>query len=160
MKILPYLTLTAIFASGWVSAEVCIENDTSIPEAAFSFGFTASLNIDRSRPAHPVLITTESPLFLKLAQRDDDCVTFADSPTPGTPGYLLVYIRPPATAQNAYRGDSVVYVSKHPVSASASSTQLLAVEGGNNGVVIVKSTLDQKPIKRLAMEKVYVITPK
>lgn len=154
------LLWVSLLIAGGASAEVCLENDTNIPKGAFLYQFVPSVQIDTSHPGHPLLTspTTFDPSF--LGPREDACVEYSSSTTPGTPGYLLIYVKPPATSERAYANESIVYVSAEPLSAAASSTLLLAVESKAGDVLSVRSKLDQLAMRRFAMRRVFVINQK
>ena len=150
------LLLASLVLAGTASAEVCIENDTAVPEESFFYQFVPAVQIDNSHPSHPMLKspTTFDPSHVDT--REDACVSYSSTVIPGAPGYLLIYIQPPATSEAAYASESVVYVSNEPVSAAASSTLMLGVESSAGDVIRVKSKLDGGSFRKLAMRRVFL----
>lgn len=150
------LLLALIFFACTASAEVCIENDTGVPEEAFFYQFVSAVQINNSRPSHPVLTSPTKFDPSHVDTREDACISYSRTAILGTPGYLLIYLRPAATSEAAYASESVVYVSNEPVSAAASSTLMLAVESSAGDMIRVKSKLDGGAFRKFAMKRVYL----
>jgi hypothetical protein len=154
-------SILLLILAGQASAEVCIENDSTIPENAFSFAFVPVSVVNKQNPTHPTLINPASPIeFSNLAIRADSCIEFKETTPPGTAGYLVISIKPPATSERAYASEEVIYVSEQMASAPATSTLMLAVESKVGDVIAVRSKLDDKPFQNFPMQKVIVPSSK
>ncbi len=156
----PITLLIFLLLSAHAFAEVCVENDTTLPEDVFYYGFIPQGQLDIKNPTHPTLTFPPGFKLNNLAIRDDDCVSYIESKPPGIPGYLVIYLKPPATSATAYASEDIVYVSNDLTTSPASSMLMLPVEIRKGDVPTIKSKLDNGPFIKFGMRRVYIPSTK
>jgi len=152
------ILLASLLLAAHVSAEVCVENDTNIPENSFFYGFIPADQLDLKNSPHPTLSLPSDFHFNRLGEREGECIGFSESTMKGNPGYLLIYLKPPATSAAAYASEDIAYVSYDLAVAPASSTLMLPVEIRQGYVPTIKSKMDNGPFTKFGMRKVLLIT--
>jgi hypothetical protein len=158
MRIL--VLLMSLLLAAQATAEVCVENDTNLPENAFSYGFIPQGQLDLKNPAHPILTLPSDFKLNPLASREDECIAYIESEPKGTPGYLVINIKPAATSEQAYTSEDIAYVSYDLATAPAASTLMLPVGIRAGDVPNIKSKLDNGPFTKFGMRRVFIPSDK
>lgn len=131
--------LAIVLISAQATAEVCVENDTNLPEGSLSYGFIPGETLKLTNGSHPILTPPPNFQLKHLEKGDANCIEFFESEEKGTPGRLVVYIKPKTSSKQAYSNEDIVYISKRAASAPSSSTQMLSIQNGAANAPFVKA---------------------
>lgn len=152
--------LAIVFISAQATAEVCIQNDTNIPEAAFNYGFSESIKVEGNPSQHPIATPSPDLELRSLDIRENTCLEYKETVTPGTPGHLVIYVESPANSTAAYANEYVAWITDEPMKAAADSTLMLSVSNKAEKKLILTAKLNNDPFRNILLRKVFVYSQK
>ena len=121
-------------------AEVCLTNQTGLPESAFAYEFIKDPVINRSNPAKP-LVTSPTQFFYEgMGHLENNCVNLEMS------GHLAIFV----DLKGQHDSDDF-WMTKDPIIDSA---VMLTVTKNSAGKIIITKQMAGKKSK-VAVEKVY-----